>query len=113
MSDAVNRFIAGLGQKSGQATTRTVDVPKHVNRREWRALLGQTLELGDTGFVIVLQKDAKKSNRPYQLRDPEGRVMCEGDDLYRIKQLAEQQARMRDEFSQLDASVLDILRKRS
>ena len=34
MSDAVNRFIAGLGQKSGQATTQTVDVPKHVNRRD-------------------------------------------------------------------------------
>lgn len=75
-------------------------------KREWRPVLGQTLEYGDSGYVIVLQKDSKRG--PYRLQDPDGRVVAEGDRLPQLKTYAEEQARYRDEFDPGTTELTDF-----
>lgn len=102
-SKAVADFIADMRADKAPST------PAAQPRRAWRALMGQVLEFGDSGYQIVLQKKADKGRYPYQLRDPEGRVMGEGDNLDTMKRVAEDQARMRDEFAQVDADSFKSL----
>jgi hypothetical protein len=91
MSHNVDSFLQALGNDSPATLT-----PAKKPRREWKPLLGQMLEYGDSGFVIVLQKNSKRA--PFSLRDPEGRELATGDNMKRMKDYAEEQARYRDEF---------------
>lgn len=83
----VDSFLSDLQKKD--------DGPKKKDR-QWRPLLGQVLEYGDSGFLIVLQKNSKR--HPFSLRDPDGREIGSGDMLNQLKSYAEQQAKFRDEF---------------
>lgn len=110
-SEATRRFLADL---EARKTAPDKVVPQYHAprpRREWKALLGQVLEYGDTGFRIVLQKDPKKAKAPYRLEDPEGRVLGEGTNLPSMKQAAEDQAKMRDEFAAVDPASFNSLPK--
>lgn len=62
---------------------------------QWSAMPGGRLELGATGFYIVL--DVSNIN-PYTLHSPEGRCIAYGGGLPAVKELAERMARDRAEF---------------
>lgn len=99
MSSDTQRFLDQLAaQRAEKRAAPAVPQYNKPEGRQWKALLGQVLEYGDSGFSIVLMKDAKKAHAPYQMRDPEGRVIGEGNDLDRMKQIVMDQARMRDQF---------------
>lgn len=67
-----------------------------AGKQTWQALPGQVIELGGTGFQIVMDVSP---NRPlYVLRAPEGWPIYSGADLTFIKQLGERFAAERDEF---------------
>ena len=71
----------------------TFDASKAPPR--WSAMPGGRLELGATGFTIVL--DVTNVN-PYSLHSPEGRLIAYGGGLPAVKELAERMARDRAEF---------------
>lgn len=62
---------------------------------QWTAMPGGRLELGATGFYIVL--DVVNPN-PYHMHSPEGRLIAYGAGLHAVKDLAERMARDRAEF---------------
>ena len=62
----------------------------------WKALPGQVIELGDTGFQIKL--DTRPMHPLYLLVAPEGWTVLGGADLPVLKQLGERFARERTEF---------------
>lgn len=101
-SKAVADFLADIRSEPATAATPA--------KRQWKALMGQVLEYGDSGFQIVLNKRGHAST-PFQLRDPEGRVMGEGTNLDSMKRAAEDQARMRDEFAKVDTESFSTLPK--
>lgn len=84
------------------------ETPAKKKKREWKAVLGQILEYGDSGFSIVLIKAPRANQAPYQLRDPEGRVLGDGDNLAQMKRYVEEQAAYRDEFEPSTPTV-DLL----
>lgn len=102
-SKAVADFLGDL--KTPEATKTNTPRP----RREWRCLMGQVLEYGDSGYQIVLMKHGK-AQFPFQMRDPEGRVFGEGNHLDSMKRAVEEQAKFRDEFT-VDASSFDAMPK--
>jgi hypothetical protein len=63
---------------------------------KWKALPGQVIELGATGFQIVM--DTGPNNPLYMLRAPEGWPIHSGVDLPTLKQLGERFAAEREEF---------------
>lgn len=68
-----------------------------MNKHEWRALPGNVLAYGDTGFEIRLVNDARRD--PYIAFDPEGRRMpIGGTVLQYMKVRVEQEASDRAEF---------------
>jgi len=66
--------------------------------REWRALPGNILTYGDTGFEIRLSSDPKEP--AYTLYDPEGRSLrgLNASGLEELKMMAERAADSRAEF---------------
>ena len=63
---------------------------------KWQALPGQIIELGATGFQIIM--DTSPHRPMYVLRAPEGWTLYSGADLPMMKQLGERFASERQEF---------------
>jgi len=70
--------------------------PRNPNGSAWQPLPGNMIELGSTGFQIVL--DVSPRTPLYTLRAPEGWLIGWGSDLAGLKQLGERYARERLEF---------------
>ena len=62
----------------------------------WYPMPGGRLELRDTGFAIV--RCTHVARPPFELIDPDGRVLANGYVLQPLKQFAEQGAADRAEF---------------
>lgn len=73
--------------------------PKAGEGPQWRALPGNQLELGATGFRIVMTPHAEDGVR-CRLYNPEGVVVAHGQDyrLQALKSLGEECAASRGEF---------------
>jgi hypothetical protein len=87
-------FIAKLSSGLMKVDTPMVGVGNASHG--WFPLPGGQLELGDTGYFILTS--VKASEAPFQLVDPDGRIVAHGYLLQPLKQYAEQCAADRKEF---------------
>jgi hypothetical protein len=100
MSDTIYRLGDGgwpIGGGSGQYSHNIHFEKLTTPPVEWRPVGGDSIELGDTGFRIVLIRD--KNQYPYAGHDPEGRHFGAGYELTMLKEAAERFARHRAEFA--------------
>lgn len=89
-----------------ESTAYTVGglVPADLASNRWIAMPGNRLELGTTGFYILLNT-ARVDQTLYQLYDPENRFLGGAFELIAVKLAGEKFAREREEFSNFGAAL--------
>lgn len=112
--DEIDRQADGCPAAAPQGEVLQKTDSKLADRpSSWRALPGEILELGETGFSIRRSSDPKVF--PYQLIDPDGRWFASGMFLVDVKKEAELRAAETAEFVPaelaLHGDVRELLRR--
>lgn len=92
MNSMTKPFDLAAILSQGTATSSLIQLPPS----KWKALQGGRLELNSTGFLITMTGNPKR--HPYELTDPDGRLIVAGPELQPMKALAERWAEDRKEF---------------
>ena len=108
---ALVAWAAGAGQRTAPTAAELPALPKcelpATSAPQWHALPGLRLELGATGYFILL--GTQPMVPLYRLIAPEGYVAAFGVDLPALKNLAERLARERAEFEQFGPEAMPVV----